>query len=117
MLLAAFGGIMFALGVPPWEFFRLLSSLDTKRFFARDLDRCCYLRGVRGLGGSVPETAEGLRTLICELDVRRSVFTGNSSGGMAAILFGVLCGADEVVAFSPCLRISDAGDPQAGHRA
>jgi pimeloyl-ACP methyl ester carboxylesterase len=101
VLLAAFGGIIFAMGVPSWEFFRQVSSLDVKRFFARDLQRCCYLRGIEGLGATVPEAAAAISALIAELGVRRSVFTGNSSGGMAAILFGTLCGADEVVVFSP----------------
>jgi hypothetical protein len=101
VLIAAFGGIIFAMGVPSWEFFRLIGGLDAKRLFARDLDKCCYLRGINGLGPSVPEAAAGLTALIGDLGVGRTVFAGNSSGGMAAILFGVLCGADEVIVFSP----------------
>ena len=70
-----------------------------RRILVRDLDQVWYLRGIRGLGGSLPEAAAGLRA---EIGARsRVVLTGNSAGGFAAIAVGARIGADEVHAFSP----------------
>ncbi len=100
-LLVAFGGIKGGMGIAPFEFLRLASDVPTKRLFVRDLSQAWYQRGVPGLGETVGEAAAGLRTRIQESGARRVVMTGNSMGGFAALLFGAMCGADEVHAFSP----------------
>jgi hypothetical protein len=100
-LLVAFGGIAGQMEMPPFEFFRHTGSLEVKRVFVRDLDQCWYQTGIRGLGDGVEATAEALISEAERAAVDRVVYTGNSAGGFAAILFGVLSGADAVVAFSP----------------
>ncbi|HEY8018305.1 MAG TPA: hypothetical protein VIG53_02305, partial [Actinomycetota bacterium] len=52
--LLAFGGIRGGLGIPPYEFFRVTEGLPVRRILVRDLDQVWYLRGIRGLGESVP---------------------------------------------------------------
>jgi hypothetical protein len=99
--LIAFGGIKGALGIAPWEFFRVTEGVDARRLFARDLDQVWYLSGIRGLGATVEETAAALASEIPDVPGRRTVAVGNSAGGFGAISFGVRCGFDEVHAFSP----------------
>ncbi len=100
-LLVAFGGIAGQMEMPPFEFFRHAGSLEVKRMFVRDLDQCWYQTGIRGLGDGVGATAEALTLETERAAVDRVVYTGNSAGGYAAILFGALTDADAVVAFSP----------------
>lgn len=100
-LLVAFGGLHGAMGIAPFEFFRLASGIGTKKVFVRDLDRAWYHRGVRGLGSSIDEVANGLAEVLAAAGAHRVVAVGNSAGGYAALLFGRLLGLDEVHAFSP----------------
>ena len=99
--LVAFGGIKGALGIAPWEFFRVTEGVEARRLFARDLDQVWYLAGIRGLGTTVGETAAALTKELPEMPGRRTVAVGNSAGGFGAIAFGVRCRVDEVHAFSP----------------
>ena len=108
-LLIAFGGIKGGLAMAPFEFFRVAAAIPAKRVFLRDHEQAWYQRGVRGLGASPAEVAAGLRDLIEQAGVSRVVMTGNSAGGYAALRFGMLCGADEVHAFSPQTFLGRAG--------
>lgn len=98
----AFGGLKLgAMGLPPFEFFKVLDSVQTKRVFVRDLNQCWYQCGLEGVADDVAGTADYLRDLCCEAGIERTIFTGTSAGGYAALLFGSLLDADEVHAFSP----------------
>jgi len=96
--LVAFAGIRGGLGIAPYEFLRSTEGLGARRILVRDLDQVWYLRGIRGLAGTLPAAAAALGD---EVGEGRLVVTGNSAGGFAAIAFGALLGADEVHAFSP----------------
>jgi hypothetical protein len=101
-LLVAFGGIANQMAVPPFEFFRLASALEAKKVFLRDLDQSWYHRGVLGLSTDVESTASALRRILVEAGAARVVFTGNSAGAYAALLFGAAMPAPVTVhAFSP----------------
>jgi hypothetical protein len=100
-LLVAFGGISGALGMPPFEFFKLSAELDCKRIFVRDLNQAWYHEGLPGIAEDLPGIAMFLRARIQESRAERVVFVGNSMGGYAAILLGALAGAHAVYAFSP----------------
>jgi pimeloyl-ACP methyl ester carboxylesterase len=99
--LVLFGGINRQIGMPPFEFFRLTQDLPVKKIFLRDHEQAWYHRGVTGAGNSIDEVAECLGQLLSQAKVDKVVTTGNSMGGYAALLFGNLLGATEVVAFSP----------------
>jgi hypothetical protein len=103
VLLIAFGGIKGQLGMPPFEFFNVVGKLDfpVKRAFVRDLRRAWYHQGTPGLGDTIDEMKVALSGVIEEAVVRRVVTVGNSAGGYAAILFGILLGVDRAIGFSP----------------
>lgn len=83
----------------PFEFFNIASDLAIGKVFVRDLDRIFYQRGVRGVGTSVDEVVDGLGDLLAGSG--RVVFVGQSAGGSAALLYGMLLNVDRIVAFSP----------------
>jgi pimeloyl-ACP methyl ester carboxylesterase len=99
--LMAFGGLNSEVGMPPFEFFSLTSGIPVKRLFVRDLRQAWYHGGLPGYGDSLLESAESLRELLSGLDVSRLVVAGGSAGGYAALAYGTLLGADEVLSFSP----------------
>ena len=106
-LLVAFGGMMGGLMIPPFEFFHLTKGLDINKIFIRDLDQCWYHAGLPGVSNDIEGTAAFLRHKIDEQGIQRVVFVGNSMGGYAAILFGILVGADLVHAFVPHTSLND----------
>jgi pimeloyl-ACP methyl ester carboxylesterase len=100
-LLILFGGIAGGVSMPVFEFFRLTSNLPVKKVFLRDPRRAWYQRGIPGIGDSSADVRRFVSAAIERADVDRVVMAGASAGGFAAVLYGVLCGVDEVIAFSP----------------
>jgi pimeloyl-ACP methyl ester carboxylesterase len=100
-LLIAFGGMQGQIGMPPFEFFRATGGIPVKRLFVRDLRQAWYHRGIPGGGSTIPDVAESLEQVVAQHEVDRIVTAGNSSGGYAALLFGTLLGADDVLCFAP----------------
>ena len=116
-LAVAFGGLFGRMGgVDAFEFMGTLSQLGTKCLFVRDSHRLWYQGGIAGVGPSVDALAEGISELIDRAAVERVVFLGASSGGYAAILFGGLLGAHEVLAFSPQTFLDPERRAAAGDR-
>jgi hypothetical protein len=108
-LLIAFGGIYGDVGIPPFEFVNLTREIDVNKIYLRDLAQSWYHSGLQGLSGNIDETAEFLKRKVATSGADRVVLIGNSMGGYAAILFGVLINADVVHAFSPQTCIGEAG--------
>jgi len=106
-LLIAFGGIAGALGIPPFEFFNLTRKHDVNKIYLRDLSQTWYHSGLPGVSKSIDDTATFLRRKIDDTGVNKVVVIGNSMGGYAAIIFGILIKADIVHAFSPQTFIND----------
>ncbi len=100
-LLLAFGGLVGQIGIPPFEFFSLTAQVPVKRLFVRDLRQAWYHRGIPRYGSGVPQVADALRPLLARQEVDRLVVAGASAGGYAALLFGTLLGAEEVLCFAP----------------
>jgi len=100
-LLLAFGGLVGQIGIPPFEFFSLTARVPVKRLFVRDLHQAWYHRGIPGYGSGLPQVADALRPLLAHREVERLVVAGASAGGYAALLFGTLLGAEEVLCFAP----------------
>jgi hypothetical protein len=92
--------------IPGFSLRRVFEGLPAKKLYVRDLDKAWFLRGLRGVTANVDETAAWLRAEAASVQARRVVFTGYSLGGFAALLYGILCGADEVHAISPQTFIS-----------
>jgi hypothetical protein len=100
-LLLAFGGMNQRIGMPPFEFFRLVGDTPVKRVFARDLRQAWYHRGLPGEGDTLLSVRDHLGELIAGAGVERLVVAGGSAGGYAALTYGTLLQADTVLAFSP----------------
>lgn len=101
VLLVLFGGIAGGVSMPVFEFFRLTSTMPGKKAFLRDPRRGWYQLGIPGIGDSAADVRRFLEDVIARANVERVVMAGASAGGFAALLFGVWCGAHEVLAFSP----------------
>jgi hypothetical protein len=100
-LLVLFGGIAGGVSMPVFEFFRLTAGYPARKAFLRDPRRGWYQLGIPGVGDTAADVRRLLEDLIAASAAERVVMAGASAGGFAALLFGVLCGADEVLAFSP----------------
>jgi len=100
-LLIAFGGMAGKISIPPFEFFNFTADLDVNKIYIRDLSQTWYHAGIYGITEDIDETAAFLKKIINESGSERVVVFGNSMGGYAAILFGVLIRADIVHAFVP----------------
>ena len=105
-VLVAFGGLSNGTDAPPYEFVRQTGELGVHRVFVRDLGQCWYQQGFPGTADGVDAAVTELVRVLDALGPSRRVFVGNSSGGFAAVLFGVLGGADEVVAFGPLASLT-----------
>jgi len=101
VLLVALGGFAGGMGIPPFEFFRIASDLETNKVFIRDLPQAMYHKGLPGVAGGVDGIVDILKEKIDENGIDRTVVVGNSGGGYASLLMGALLEADEVIAFSP----------------
>jgi hypothetical protein len=99
--LVVFAGMATRVSMPAAEFFGIFSKrADAINIvYAKDFMQCWYQRGLLGLSHDVPSTATYLKTFLARS--KRIVTLGTSSGGFAAILFGVLMGAERVIAFGP----------------
>lgn len=92
---------------PNFDFFgrikkqELQSGQVFNHLFIRDIHNSWYHRGIPGLGRHVDEAAGTLRGLIRSMGVARVITIGQSMGGYAAIMFGVLLGAERILSFVP----------------
>ena len=101
VLLISFAGVGIGMGVPYFEFLKLISDLPVQKMFVRDVQKSWYHAGLKGLSANIDQSVEVLRGIIAESGARRVLTIGNSMGGYAAILYGALLGADEVLVFAP----------------
>lgn len=105
-LVLAFGHVQYD-ALPHFDFFKPIKKLEDRlacrfnKILVRDVRNMWYHRGVPGLGHDVDEVAQGLRVLIDAIRPPRIVTIGQSMGGYAAILFGMLLGVERIVAFGP----------------
>lgn len=101
-----FGGIAAGIAMPPLEFYNSSRIIDQHKIFIRDFGQCWYQDGLPGISHDLRDTAAYLRARIDEVEPNTTFFVGNSMGGYAAIMFGVLVGQGEVIAFAPQTFIS-----------
>lgn len=100
-LIIAFGGMAGNLGLPPFEFFNLTNDLDVNKIYLRDLEQTWYHSGISGISHNIDGTASYLQRSIKDSGADQVVVVGNSMGGYAALIFGILIKADVIHAFSP----------------
>lgn len=100
-LLVAFGGIAGKVGILPFEFFNLTKDIRANKIYVRDLQQVWYQRGLPGIATDLEGIAAFLADRIEEVNPSRTVLVGNSMGGFAAIVIGILLNADRILAFAP----------------
>jgi len=99
-LIITFGGIKNGIGMPVFEFKKILSSYKNyNQYFFRDKNQSWYHHGLEGIANNIDEFIENLKLITTSYD--KVIFIGNSMGGYAAVLFGVLLKVDKIIAFSP----------------
>ena len=81
------------------------------RIYLRDSKDKWFQFGVKGLGGSVNEVAQKLSRLIRFIAPSEVITIGQSMGGYAAILYGILLQADRAIGFGPLSNL----DPRQHH--
>lgn len=99
-LLLAFCGRHGSLGMPVNVAHRWFGGLGVHVAYLRDPSGGLYQDGLPALGGDRPATASALRRLADDLGADRIVCYGNSTGGYAALLYGLDLGAAAVLAFN-----------------
>ncbi len=109
-LVVSFAAIPGEDGRAAFAFVRLLSVLPAKRAFFRDPQVQLYQGGLPGVGNTTAEIAEYIKRLCIREKIKRVIMLGNSVGGYAAILFGILTNAHEVHAIAPRTRFVDGSD-------
>ena len=99
-----FGGIaaLFA-GLPAFEFRKLTAQANRPLnvVFLRDIQRTYYTMTPDGRQGGLAFYEQVINEQKKVLGTRYTVALGASSGGAAALYFGVRCGFDQVIALSP----------------
>ena len=71
----------------------------------QDAKNAGYYRGITGLGESVDETAENLRSMIARFNASKVITCGAALGGHAALVFGAILAATRVVAVEPVAHL------------
>jgi pimeloyl-ACP methyl ester carboxylesterase len=98
--------------LPRFDFFGRTKKLEKRfdvqfnRILLRDLFNSWYHRGVPGLGPDVDAVTASLRALIDAIHPSRVITIGQSMGGYAAIMFGMLLRAERIVAFGPLSHLN-----------
>jgi hypothetical protein len=90
-------------GLPRFTFVNFLETnfQQASKHFYTDKYLNLYHNGIFGLTKTVEETAAYLAKDIEQGGYKKVIFLGVSSGGYAAVLFGSLVGATDVLAFMP----------------
>ena len=96
-----FGGIAEGIGVPPFEFRRMMAEIPVSTLYVRDVSQAWYHLGIDDGDRSLEGAAEHIAKVLSGIGARRTVFIGNSMGGFAAILLGQKLKADRIIAFAP----------------
>ncbi|MES2886897.1 MAG: cupin-like domain-containing protein [Pseudomonadota bacterium] len=92
---------------PAFDFFgrtrkvEALCGRPLNRLLLRDPHNLWYQRGVAGLGGNVDQVTDSLRRLVRCIAPSRVITLGQSMGAYAALMWGALLPADQVLAFGP----------------
>jgi hypothetical protein len=106
ILVIAFGFVSWTTR-PEFDFFGRLKKLEAtsgchiNKILVRDSGNAWYHRKIEGLGEHVDETALRLRELVRDIAPSKIITIGQSMGGYAAIMYGLLLNARQIISFGP----------------
>lgn len=101
--IVCFGGFALTMGgIVPYDFLSFLSKhfKNVDKYFYRDIKQMCYHKGIDKLSTDIESTAFYLKTKIVD-KYKRVIFTGNSAGAYASMLYGSLLNVSDVIVFKP----------------
>jgi hypothetical protein len=110
MLISFSGHMSESTGTGAFEFGRITQDIPVRKLFLKDPSALWYCKGIPGVGENFEEIAGYIKGICAAQNVKRIVTIGNSAGAYAAILFGILIGADEIHAFGPQTRLLSPSD-------
>ena len=105
-LVIAFGFVSWTTR-PAFDFYGRLRKLEQasgqhlNKILVRDSGNAWYHRQIAGLGNHVDETAQSLRELVRRIAPSTITTLGQSMGAYAAVMYGLLLDAQQIVAFGP----------------
>ena len=105
-LVIAFGFVSWTTR-PAFDFYGRLRKLEQasgqplNKILVRDSGNAWYHRRIAGLGNHVDETAQALRDLVRRIAPGQVTTIGQSMGAYAAVMYGLLLDAQQIVAFGP----------------
>ncbi|MCC7599313.1 hypothetical protein IGS61_17630 [Janthinobacterium sp. FW305-129] len=105
-LVIAFGFVSWTTR-PAFDFYGRLKKLEQasgqylNKILVRDSGNAWYHRRIVGLGSHVDETAQALRDLVRRIAPSQVATLGQSMGAYAAVMYGLLLDAQQIVAFGP----------------
>ena len=105
-LVIAFGFVSWT-SRPAFDFYGRLRKLEQvsgqplNKVLVRDSGNAWYHRQIAGLGSHVDETAQALRELVRRIAPSQVITLGQSMGAYAAVMYGLLLDAQQIVAFGP----------------
>ena len=105
-LVIAFGFVSWTTR-PAFDFYGRLRKLEQasgqplNKILVRDSGNAWYHRRIAGLGNHVDETAQALRELVRRIAPGQITTLGQSMGAYAAVMYGLLLDAQQIVAFGP----------------
>ncbi|QKY02926.1 hypothetical protein G3257_12150 [Janthinobacterium lividum] len=105
-LVIAFGFVSWTTR-PAFDFYGRLRKLEQasgqhlNKILVRDSGNAWYHRRIAGLGSHVDETAQALRELVRRIAPSQVTTVGQSMGAYAAVMYGLLLDAQQIVAFGP----------------
>ena len=105
-LVIAFGFVSWT-SRPAFDFYGRLRKLEQvsgqplNKILVRDSGNAWYHRQIAGLGNHVDETAQALRELVRRIAPSQLTTLGQSMGAYAAVMYGLLLDAQQIVAFGP----------------
>ncbi|MGE4303763.1 MAG: alpha/beta hydrolase [Novosphingobium sp.] len=101
-----FGGISEGIGIPPFEFRRMMADIPANRIYVRDFAQAWYHAGIDDSAPSLDGAVATIKSMLDSIDTQHTIFVGNSMGGFAALLLGNKLRADKVIAFAPQTYVS-----------
>ena len=86
---------------------RRIKGEAVREIFVRDVTKQWYLNGINSTVDSVQKLAELLKGLTAGTKI---ITVGNSAGGYAACLYGILLGAEQIFSFSGQFSLKDTAE-------
>lgn len=87
--------------IAPFCFVDSIRQYPVNRLYVRDLNKRYYLQGIDSKTNSIERFTSLLKEKMANFGSEKVIFIGNSGGGFAALLYGMILQPTQVLAFAP----------------